>query len=486
MKQLSEILKNVEIVEIHGESNIAIRNISFDSRAIVKNDCFIAIAGTQADGHKFIPQVLKKNAGAIICENIPNDLTVDYPHTTIVKVKDSQAALGLIAANFFDNPSKKLCLVGVTGTNGKTTIATLLHNLFTLLGYNTGLLSTIENKINEKIIPSTHTTPDPISLNRILSEMIQNNITHCFMEVSSHAIHQKRIAGIHFNGGIFTNLTQDHLDYHKDFQSYIYAKKAFFDALPKDSWTLTNLDDKNGMVMQQNTKAVKKSYALKRPANFKGKVIENSIEGLHLLVNEHEVWFNLSGIFNAYNLLAIFGASILLGEKENEVLQAMSELRSAEGRFEVINTSTGMTAIVDYAHTPDALKNVLQTINTTRNHNEQLITVVGAGGNRDTDKRPKMARIAADMSEKVILTSDNPRNEDPEQIINQMFSGLDAIQKRKVLCITSRRDAIKTACMMAEKGDIILVAGKGHEKYQEIRGEKHHFDDKEQLNEFLQ
>lgn len=486
MKQLSEILRNVEIVEIHGDSNIAIRNISFDSRAIEHGDCFIAVKGTQVDGHKFITQVIEKKASVIICENIPNGHTAESPHTTMVMVKDSQAALGIIAANYFDNPSKKLNLVGVTGTNGKTTIATLLHHLFSLLGYNTGLLSTIENKINEKILPSTHTTPDPISLNRILSEMVQHNVTHCFMEVSSHAIHQKRIAGLHFNGGIFTNLTQDHLDYHKDFQSYIYAKKTFFDALPKSAWTLTNLDDRNGMVMQQNTKALKKSYALKRPSNFKGKVIENSIEGLLLLVNEKEVWFNLSGEFNAYNLLAIYGSAILLGEDENEVLQAMSELKSAEGRFDVLNSSTGKTAIVDYAHTPDALKNVLQTINTTRSHNEQLITVVGAGGNRDSDKRPKMAKIAADLSEKVILTSDNPRNEDPEQIIDQMFSGLDAVQKRKVLCITSRRDAIKTACMMAEKGDIILVAGKGHEKYQEISGEKHHFDDKEQLNEFLQ
>lgn len=484
MKYLQDILKNVKVEETRNFSNQDVASIEFDSRNTAAGVLFVAIKGTQTDGHRFIGQAIEQGCTAIVCESLQDVHSGNNQDVSFFKVSDSQQALAVLASNFFDNPSEKLKLTGVTGTNGKTTVVTLLYRLFLSLGYNCGMLSTVENRINEVALPATHTTPDPVSINKLLHQMVEEGVSHCFMEVSSHAIDQKRIAGLRFVGGVFTNITQDHLDYHNTFKAYIYAKKAFFDNLPAKSWALVNTDDKNGLTMLQNCKATKHTFSLRQPATYKGKILDNGVDGLLMLIDKQEIWLKLVGKFNAYNIMAVTGTARLLGEDSQEILSVMSNLPPAEGRFEVMEVNS-VKAIVDYAHTPDALKNVLQTIDTTRTHREQLITVVGAGGNRDKGKRPQMAQIAARYSDKLILTSDNPRFEKPEDILEDMVAGLDATAKKNLLTITSRREAIKTACMLAQKGDIILVAGKGHEKYQEIAGERHHFDDKEQLNEFL-
>ncbi|MEI6821746.1 MAG: UDP-N-acetylmuramoyl-L-alanyl-D-glutamate--2,6-diaminopimelate ligase [Bacteroidota bacterium] len=482
MKQLTNILNNASIIEIIGNKDIVIDNITFDSRNIEANSMFIAVRGTKSDGHNYIEQTIEKGAVCIVCEVLPANINKDV---TYVQVKDSSFSLGIIASNYYDNPSEQLSLVGITGTNGKTTTVTLLYNLFKELGYGVGLLSTISNKINEIEYPSTHTTSDAIQLNALLKKMVDSGCSYCFMEVSSHAIVQNRISGLKFKGAIFSNITHDHLDYHETFAEYIKAKKLFFDNLSKDAFALVNVDDKNGMVMLQNTKAKKFTYSIKNVADYKCKILENNLTGLHLNFDGIEVFSKLVGTFNAYNLTAVYAAAILTGADKLDVLRIISNLNAAEGRFEYVKSKDNIIAIVDYAHTPDALTNVLSTISAIRTNNEQLITVVGAGGNRDSQKRPVMARIACEMSNLVILTSDNPRDEEPEEIIRQMEAGIDPSLSRKALTIINRKDAIKTACTIAKPGDIILVAGKGHEKYQEIKGVKHHFDDKEILTEFL-
>ncbi len=474
MKFLKDILYKVNLTEVIGSTNVAITAISFDSRKIEKNSLFIAVRGTQSDGHKFIEMTITSGVSAVICEEFPNEINKNI---TYIKVKDSSFALGIIASNFYDNPSEKIKLVGVTGTNGKTTTVTLLFNLFRKLGYNVGLLSTVKNQINNQVLESVHTTPDAIQLNYLLSEMIKNNCTHCFMEVSSHAVVQNRIGGVHFTGAVFTNITHDHLDYHKTFAEYIKAKKTFFDNLSNNAFALTNRDDTNGNLMLQNSKAIRKTYSLRSISDFKCKIIENQITGLHLNMDNQEVWTKLIGSFNAYNLLAVYGTAMLLNEDKTKILTALSSLNSVEGRFQYIKTNQGVLGIVDYAHTPDALTNVLKTIADIRTGNEQVITVVGCGGDRDKAKRPLMAKIACDLSNKVILTSDNPRSEEPDAIIRDMQQGVDVVNNKKTLSITDRNEAIKIACSYAKQGDIILVAGKGHEKYQEIKGVKHTFDD---------
>ncbi|MDR2907631.1 MAG: UDP-N-acetylmuramoyl-L-alanyl-D-glutamate--2,6-diaminopimelate ligase [Bacteroidales bacterium] len=478
MKKLTYIIENLPIETIIGTTDSIVDELCFDSRQAKADSCFFAISGTAVDGHSFIENVIEKGAIAIICEVLPQTIS---NKVTYIQVKSSSFALGICAANFYGNPSEKLQLVGITGTNGKTTTVTLLHQLFEKLGHTTGLLSTIQNKIGNRIVAATHTTPDPIQLNKLLSEMVDEGCTHAFMEVSSHSIVQHRIAGLHFAGGIFSNITHDHLDYHKTFETYIKAKKAFFDELPKTAFALSNIDDRNGEVMLQNSKAKKHTYALKSMADFRCKIIENAFSGLHLLINNADVYCRLVGTFNAYNFLAIYATAVLLGEDSQNVLAVMSNLQSAEGRFDTLKSSKGIVAIVDYAHTPDALENVLSTISNVRNGNETLITVVGCGGDRDKSKRPIMAKIASKMSDKVILTSDNPRTEDPQSILDQMNEGVEIADKSKVLTILNREEAIRTACMIARPNDIILVAGKGHEKYQEINGIRHHFDDKEKL-----
>ncbi len=483
MKNLQDILRDIPIAESVNFANVTVNHILFDSRKVEQGDAFIAVKGTLADGHDFIGQAIKQGASAIICENMPSIATsVNSP--VLVRVKDSHDALGKAASNYYDRPSEKIQLVGVTGTNGKTTVVTLLFQLFRSLGHGAGMLSTIENRINEDVFAATHTTPDPVKINELLHEMTRQEIPYCFMEVSSHAIHQKRIAGLHFNGAIFTNITQDHLDYHQTFKNYLYAKKALFDALPADSWALVNADDKNGKVMVQNTKASKYRFGLQTAGDFKTKIIENRVEGLHLNIEQQDIWFKLAGKFNASNLLAVYGAAVLLKQDKHTVLSNLSLLEPAEGRFEVIKGHS-IRVVLDYAHTPDALKNVLETLRKSCAGKEQLITITGAGGNRDKGKRPLMAKMASEYSDKVILTADNPRDEDPEAIINDMVEGLEKASLEKVLNIASRREAIKTACMLAQKGDVVLVAGKGHEKYQEIKGVKHPFDDKAQINEFI-
>jgi len=482
MKLLKDILYKAGIVEVVGSTNIAITALSFDSRKIEKDSLFIAIKGTQSDGHKYIDETIAKGAIAILCEEIPNTINEKI---TYIKVNDTSASIGIVAGNFYDNPSEKIKLVGVTGTNGKTTTVTLLFTLFKKLGYKTGLLSTVKNQINNDVIAATHTTPDAIQLNALLHQMVEKGCTHCFMEVSSHAVVQNRIAGIHFTGGVFTNITHDHLDYHKTFDEYIKAKKRFFDALGSDAFALTNKDDANGEIMLQNTKALKRSYSVRSMADFKCKVIENQFSGLHLNIDNNEVWSKLIGSFNAYNLLAVYATAVLLKEDKTNILTTLSTLGSVEGRFQYIRNNNGVIGIVDYAHTPDALQNVLKTINDIRTGNEQVITVVGCGGDRDATKRPMMASIACNMSNKVILTSDNPRSEDPDAIIKEMQKGVDAVNFKKTVSITDRHEAIKTACSYANDGDIILVAGKGHEKYQEIKGVKHPFDDMEVLQQNL-
>ncbi len=482
MKRLRDILYKVEITKMIGATNVEITNLVFDSRLVEYGSVFIAQKGTQVDGHKFISRAIDSGAIVIVCEDLPQTLNENVNY---VLVKDSHKATGLMASNYYGNPSSKIKLVGVTGTNGKTTIVTLLHDLFGQMGYSRGMLSTIVNKIDDEEIPATHTTPDAININKLLAEMVEAGVEYCFMEVSSHAIHQDRVSGLEFTGGVFTNITHDHLDYHKTFRDYLNAKKKFFDDLPASAFALTNLDDKNGRVMQQNTKARKVAYALKNMADFKGKISENHFDGLVLNINNRDVWCRLVGEYNAYNLLAIFGTAIGLDQDIDEVLRYMSNLQTAEGRFDMVRSDDGIVAIVDYAHTPDAVTNVLNSITQLRTGNEQVITVIGAGGDRDTSKRSFMAQAAVEQSDKVILTSDNPRSEDPEAIIADMKVGVDASATRKVLCISSREEAIKTSCALANPGDIILVAGKGHEKYQEIKGVKHPFDDKEILMKAL-
>ena len=479
MQPLNHILRHITTTGTVGNAGVEVSGIATDSRRVGSQGCFIAVRGTLTDGHDYIHQAIVAGATAIVCETLPEAIQATV---TYVTVADTAAACGHIAAAYYGHPSKGMKVVGVTGTNGKTTTATLLYKLFDKLGHCTGLISTVENRIHGRVSPATHTTPDPITLQSLLREMADAGCTHVFMEVSSHAIHQHRINGLHFTGGIFTNITHDHLDYHKTFEEYIRVKKSFFDDLPKNAFALTNADDRRGMVMLQNTQAQRVTYSLKAPALIKGKVLENNLSGLVMTVGSHEAHFRLIGIFNAYNLLAVYGAATLLGEDELDVLAVMSGLTGAEGRFETIGSTTGqILGIVDYAHTPDALLNVLATINKLRTTGGRLITLVGCGGDRDRAKRPIMAEAACEHSDQVILTTDNPRSEDPEAILDEMEAGLDAVHKRRSLRITDRKEAIKTACILAQPGDIILVAGKGHEKYQEVKGVKHHFDDCEEL-----
>jgi len=482
MKILKDILYGVSLLKVIGSTESEVHAICFDSRKAATGVLFVAVRGTESDGHAFIDKAIDLGATAILCEELPAKIRENVSYFL---VENSAKALGIIASNFYDNPSAKLKLVGVTGTNGKTTIATLLFQLFRDLGYKTGLLSTVHNQINDLIIPATHTTPDPIALNRLLHDMVESGCDYCFMEVSSHAVAQSRTEGLEFTGGIFTNLTHDHLDFHKTFDSYLKAKKGFFDSLNNKAFALTNVDDKNGMVMLQNTKAHKKTYGLKNIADFKAKIIENHFSGLLLNIDNEEVWFKMVGSFNAYNLLAVYSAALLLEQDRLKVLTSLSRLSGAEGRFDYMISPSGIIGIVDYAHTPDAVQNVLSTIQDIRKGTEQVITVIGCGGDRDKAKRPVMAQVACDWSDKVILTSDNPRTEVPEQIIRDMEAGVMPQNKRKALSITDRKEAIRTACHLAKSGDIIVVAGKGHEKYQDIGGVKLPFDDKEILTEFL-
>ena len=482
MKNLQDILYKVSIEAVVGQTNSAINNLVFDSRKVSLNDVFVAIVGSASDGHLFINKALEQGATCIVCEILPEKI---INGVTYIKVNDTNQALAIMAANFYDNPSEKLQLVGVTGTNGKTTVASLLYQLFENAGYKTGLLSTVKIKVHQAEFPATHTTPDSLTLNYYLSEMVKNEVKYCFMEVSSHGIHQKRTFGLQFRGGIFTNLSHDHLDYHKTFAEYRNVKKIFFDELPKTAFALTNIDDKNGSVMLQNTKATKRSYALKTIADYKGMVLENQLSGLVLKINNQEVYTKLIGSFNAYNLLAIYGTAVELGIESTEALRLLSELQSVSGRFQFVVSKNNVTAIVDYAHTPDALENVLKTINDIRTGNEQLITVVGCGGDRDKTKRPIMAKIAVDLSTTSIFTSDNPRTEDPQTIIDEMEQGIEMQQQHKYLSILDRYQAIKTACKMAQPNDIILIAGKGHETYQEIQGVKYDFDDYETAYQLL-
>ncbi|MGC8864405.1 MAG: UDP-N-acetylmuramoyl-L-alanyl-D-glutamate--2,6-diaminopimelate ligase [Bacteroidales bacterium] len=483
MKKLSDLLLDIKFERILGPSEAGIDGIVIDSREAGPGKLFVALKGTRVDGHDFIPQVISAGCTAIAGMQVPASLP---DGVTFIQLSDTARVAGQLASAFYDYPSRKLKLVGVTGTNGKTTIATLLYRLFQAAGYNCGLISTVENRLGDRIIPATHTTPDAIRLNQLLHEMVNQGCTHAFMEVSSHAVDQGRIAGQHFAGGIFTNLTHDHLDYHKTFSNYLAAKKAFFDGLSSRAFALSNADDRNGQVMLQNSRAAKYYYGLKTLCDFHTRVMELHLDGMLLNINGREAWFRLTGEFNAYNLTAIHAASVLLGMDANHSLELLSNIPPAEGRFDTMKNATGVTGIVDYAHTPDALKNVIETIHAIRRGNGRLITIVGAGGDRDKTKRPEMAAICARLSDKVILTSDNPRTEDPEQIIADMKAGLDPTQLRKVLVIVNRREAIRTAVAMADPGDVILVAGKGHEKYQEIQGVKYPFDDKIELAQALE
>ncbi len=481
--RLKELLKNIKPTQVVGDENTDITGVNIDSRKIKQGHLFVAMKGTQVDGHQFIPKALDLGASAILCEDLPAELK---ENVTYIQVASTEDAVGKVATIFYGNPSEKLKLVGVTGTNGKTTIATLLYNMFRKLGYKCGLLSTVCNFIEGEAIPADHTTPDPIELNALLSKMVEAGCQYAFMECSSHAIHQKRIGGLKFAGGIFTNLTRDHMDYHKTVENYRNAKKAFFDGLPKSAFAITNADDKNGMVMVQNCKAQIKTYSTRSMADFRAHILECHFEGMYLEIDGHEVGVQFIGKFNVSNLLAVYGAAVMLGQKPEDILIALSTLKSVSGRLEPIQSPEGYTAIVDYAHTPDALENVLKAIHEVLNGKGKVITVCGAGGNRDKGKRPLMAQEAVKQSDKVIITSDNPRFEEPQDIINDMLAGLDKQQMKKVVSIVDRREAIRTACMMAEKGDVILIAGKGHEDYQEIKGVKHHFDDKEVVKEIFQ
>jgi len=481
---LQEILYKVAIRSVHGRLDVDVKDLQLDSRKVTKGSAFIAVKGTHTDGHQFIESVTAAFPAAIICEQMPAILKDNISY---IQVENSAVASGLLAHNFFGQPSEKLKLVGVTGTNGKTTIATLLYKLFTSLGYTSGMLSTVENRIGNKTLPATHTTPDPISLNQLLHEMLAADCTHVFMETSSHAIHQHRIEGLYYTGGIFSNITHDHLDYHKTFDEYIRVKKLFFDGLSSAAFALTNADDKRGEVMVQNTMAAKYTYGLKTATDFKGKILENNLTGLVMLVNDQEVHFRLIGEFNAYNLLAVFGAAVCLGEEKSEILRNLSVLSGAEGRFDyIISPKEKIVAIVDYAHTPDALENVLSTIRKLRRNEERIITVVGCGGDRDKTKRPIMGEVACKLSDKVVFTSDNPRSEDAGTILKDMEAGLNTAARRKFISIIDRREAIKTAVSLSKPADIVLVAGKGHEKYQEIKGVKKPFDDKAVLREVIE
>lgn len=479
MAVLQDILYKVSIRSVNGNTQSEVTGLQLDTRKVKNGDAFIAIKGSASDGHQFIGRAIELGARVIICEQFPAEMNEEV---TYVQVEDSSSAAGFIAHNFYGQPSEKLKLVGVTGTNGKTTIATLLFKLFTSLGYTCGLLSTVDNHIGKKVMPATHTTPDQVTINALLKEMLDAGCTHVFMETSSHAIHQHRIAGLQYAGALFSNITHDHLDYHKTFDEYIRVKKSFFDSLPASAFAITNVDDKRGVVMLQNTHARRYSYSLKTAADFKGKILENNLLGLVMNIGDQEVHFRLIGEFNAYNLLAVFGAAICLGEDKNEVLRSLSVLTGAEGRFDyIISPNEKVIGIVDYAHTPDALVNVLATIQKLRRGHEQIITVVGCGGDRDKTKRPVMAEEACKYSDKVILTSDNPRSEDPLDILKDMEAGLNTAGRRKTVSIADRREAIKTAVGFSKPEDIVLIAGKGHEKYQDIKGVKHHFDDKEEL-----
>lgn len=480
--KLEELLKSIPVIKVNGPTDVDINGIEIDSRQIKKGNLFMAMKGTQTDGHVYIPAAIEKGAIAVLCETVPEETEASV---TYIQVADSEDAVGKVATTFYGDPTSKLELVGVTGTNGKTTIATLLYNIFRYFGYKTGLLSTVCNYIDDQALPTEHTTPDPITLNRLLGRMADEGCKYAFMEVSSHAIAQKRISGLRFAGGIFTNLTRDHLDYHQTVENYLKAKKKFFDDMPKSAFSLTNLDDKNGLVMTQNTRSKVYTYSLRSLSDFKGRILEAHFDGMLLDFNNKELFVQFIGRFNAYNLLAVFGASVLLGKKEEDVLLALSTLQPVAGRFDSVRSPNGLTAIVDYAHTPDALVNVLNAIKEVINGKGQIITVVGAGGNRDKGKRPIMAREAAKGSDRVIITSDNPRFEDPQDIVNDMLAGLSAEDMKKTLSIVDRKEAIRTACMLASPGDVILVAGKGHENYQEIKGVKHHFDDKEIIKEIF-
>ncbi len=482
MQLLQNILQEVKKLSTTGTLDRQVHAITFDSRQVREGVAFVAVRGVQADGHTYIGQAVAAQAAAIICEVLPAELS---PGITYVVVPDSAEALGKMASAFYGHPSRKLQLIGVTGTNGKTTSVTLLHKLFRELGYHVGLLSTVQNQIDEDVIQATHTTPDAVTLNALLAQMLAAGCTHCFMEVSSHAMVQQRVAGLYFAGGVFTNITHDHLDYHQTFDAYIKAKKSFFDGLPANAFALVNADDKRGAVMVQNTSASVHYFGLRKMVEFKARIIENTLQGLHLEVNGQEIWCKLIGAFNAYNLLSAYGVAVLLGEDPAEALTVLSSLDSAAGRFDYMVSDTRITGIVDYAHTPDALENVLQTIKEIRNPNQKVITLVGCGGNRDAAKRPLMADIACRYSDKVILTSDNPRFEEPQAILEDMQKGVKPLDYKKTLSVLDRKEAIKTACMLADTDDIILVAGKGHETYQEVKGVKHPFDDKLMLREVL-
>ena len=480
--KLSELLKNIRPLAIEGSSDVDIKGVDIDSRKVGDGHLFIAMKGTVTDGHKFIPKALELGAKAVLCEDMPEKRSEGV---TYIQVASTEDAAGKVATIFYGDPSRKLKLVGVTGTNGKTTIATLLYNMFRKMGHKCGLLSTVCNYIEDEAIPSDHTTPDPIELNELLGKMVEAGCEYAFMECSSHAIAQKRIGGLKFTGGIFTNLTRDHLDYHKTFENYRNAKKAFFDGLPKSAFAITNADDKNGMIMVQNTKATVKTYSIRSMADFRARILECHFEGMVLDIDGHEVGVQFIGKFNVSNLLAVYAAARMLGKEPEDILVVMSTLHSVNGRMDPIRSPKGFTAVVDYAHTPDALENVLSAIHEVLNGKGQVITVCGAGGNRDKGKRPLMAQEAVRQSDKVVITSDNPRFEDPQAIINDMLAGLNAQQMKKVISIADRKEAIRTACMMAQKGDVVLVAGKGHENYQEIKGVKHHFDDHEVLRDIF-
>ncbi|WP_373721869.1 UDP-N-acetylmuramoyl-L-alanyl-D-glutamate--2,6-diaminopimelate ligase [Bacteroides heparinolyticus] len=480
--KLSDLLKTIQPVRIIGSTDVEITGINIDSRLIEAGHLFMAMRGTQTDGHAYIPAAIGKGAVAVLCEELPEKPEAGIAY---IQVKDSEDAVGKVATAFYGDPTSKMELVGVTGTNGKTTIATLLYNMFRYFGYKAGLISTVCNYIDERPVPTEHTTPDPITLNRLLGEMADSGCKYVFMEVSSHSIAQKRISGLKFAGGIFTNLTRDHLDYHKTVENYLKAKKAFFDGLPKTAFAITNADDKNGKVMVQNCRAVVKTYSTQTMADYKARIMECHFEGMFLEIEGREVGVQFTGRFNASNLLAVYGAARMLGKQTDDILIAMSMLKCVSGRLEPIHSPKGFTAIVDYAHTPDALKNVLLSIHEILQATGQVITVCGAGGNRDKGKRPIMAKESARLSDRVIITSDNPRFEEPQDIINDMLAGLDKDDLQKTISIVDRREAIKTACMLAKRGDVILVAGKGHENYQEIKGVKHHFDDKEELKAIM-
>lgn len=481
--RLNELTKGIKTLQIAGDADIDITGVNIDSRKIKPGHLFVAMKGTQVDGHTFIPKALELGAAAVLCEDMPEERKEGVVY---VQVESTEDAVGKVATLFYGDPSTKLKLVGVTGTNGKTTIATLLYNMFRKFGYKCGLLSTVCNYIEGEAIPADHTTPDPIELNQLLSRMVEAGCQYAFMECSSHAIHQKRIGGLKFAGGIFTNLTRDHMDYHKTVENYRNAKKAFFDGLPKTAFAITNADDKNGMVMVQNCKALVKTYSTRSMADFRARILECHFEGMYLEVDGREVGVQFIGKFNVSNLLAVYGAAVMLGQKPEDVLVVLSTLKSVSGRLEPIHSPEGFTAIVDYAHTPDALENVLKAIHEVLDGKGKVITVCGAGGNRDKGKRPLMAQEAVKQSDRVIITSDNPRFEEPQDIINDMLAGLDKQQMKKVVSIVDRKEAIRTACMLAQKGDVILIAGKGHEDYQEIKGVKHHFDDKEVVKEIFQ